>query len=103
MHELAGAVYATKSGLTCQVSQLKRAGLVARRPCGHTERGVHAAITDDGRRKLEQAAPGHVALVRELFIDALEPDERRVLCEALGTVAHRAGLPDEPPGRNPGS
>ena len=91
MHELADAVFTSKSGVTYQVSQLERAGLVERRPCEHTERGVHAAITEAGRRRLEQAAPGHVALVRELFIGVLTPDEQQVLSEALGKIAHRAG------------
>jgi DNA-binding MarR family transcriptional regulator len=89
MHELAAAVWSSKSGVTYQVTQLEREGLVTRRPCEHTERGVHAAITDAGRRKLEQAAPGHVALVRELFIDVLTPHEQQVLSDALSKIGRR--------------
>jgi DNA-binding MarR family transcriptional regulator len=86
MHELAAAVGTSKSGVTYQVTQLEREGLVIRRPCEHTERGVHAAITEAGRRKLEQAAPGHVALVRELFIGVLTPHEQQVLSDALDKI-----------------
>jgi DNA-binding MarR family transcriptional regulator len=91
MHDLADAVYISKSGLTYQVSQLERAGLVVRRPCEHYERGVHASITETGQRKLKESAPGHVALVRELFIDVLTPREQQVLSEALGKILRRAG------------
>jgi DNA-binding MarR family transcriptional regulator len=97
MHELAAAVYTSKSGLTYQVSQLERAGLVIRRPCEHYERGVHAAMTEAGRQKLKQAAPGHVALVRDLFTDVLTPREQQVLSEALGKILRRAGSSNSSP------
>ncbi|WP_329286047.1 hypothetical protein [Streptomyces sp. NBC_00691] len=49
------------------------------------------------------AAPGHVALVRELFIDALEPGQIALLADALETVGHRlrgdAPPPPGPPAR----
>jgi len=93
MHELAAAIYTSKSGLTYQISQLERAGLVERRPCDHDVRGVHAAITEPGRRKLKDAAPGHVALVRELLIGALTPRELHALSQALGKVLQRAESP----------
>ena len=90
MTDLAGALYTSKSGLTYQVTQLEKAGLVARRSCPSDVRGVIAVLTEAGRRKLEQAAPGHVALVRELLIDVLTPGQLAVIADALGEVSRRA-------------
>lgn len=58
MTELADALINSKSGLTYQVTQLEQAGLVARRSCPSDVRGVVAVLTQAGRAKLEQTAPG---------------------------------------------
>jgi DNA-binding MarR family transcriptional regulator len=89
MTDLADAVLNSKSGLTYQVSQLERAGLVDRQACKFDERGVFAALTDQGMETLRRAAPGHVATVRELLIDALTPDQLAVIAAGLGEVARR--------------
>jgi DNA-binding MarR family transcriptional regulator len=91
MTELAGTLLSSKSGLTYQVTQLEKAGLVERRSCPSDVRGVLAVLTEAGRRLLEQAAPGHVTLVRELLIDVLTPDQLATLADALGEVTRRAG------------
>jgi len=90
MTELADTVLTSKSGLTYQVTQLEKAGLVERRSCPSDVRGVLAVLTEAGRHRLEQAAPDHVALVRELLIDVLTPNQLAVLADALGEVSRRA-------------
>ncbi|MFJ7911638.1 MarR family winged helix-turn-helix transcriptional regulator [Kitasatospora sp. NPDC096204] len=92
MTELADKLVTSKSGLTYQVTQLERAGLVARRSCPSDVRGVIAELTDQGREMLRQAAPGHVALVRELLIDVLTREQLAVLAEGLGAVSARLRL-----------
>lgn len=89
MTELACAVQNSKSGLTYQIGQLEQAGLVRRRDCPSDVRAVYACLTDEGMTKLEQAAPGHVALVRELFIDAFTPDQLRALADGLDEATRR--------------
>ena len=93
MTELAGALLSSKSGLTYQVTQLEKAGLVARRSCPSDVRGVLAVLTG-GRRRLEQAAAGHVTLVRELLIDVLTPEQLAVIADGLGEVSRRAARSD---------
>jgi DNA-binding MarR family transcriptional regulator len=93
MTELADSLAATKSGLTYQVEQLEKAGLVCRRTCPHDTRGVLAVLTNDGRRRLEEAAPGHVAAVRELFIDVLTPEQLAAIADGLGEVSRRLAAP----------
>src|SRR3954447_965364 len=89
MTELAEALLNSKSGLTYQVSQLEKAGLVRRRSCQSDDRAVYAVLTAAGRRLLDRAAPGHVALVRELIVDVLTPDQRDSIAEGLGEVSRR--------------
>lgn len=91
MTELARSLITSKSGLTYQVGQLEKRGLVRRRSCPTDVRGVFAVLTDEGRRVLGDAAPGHVAAVREVLIDVLEEDELELLAEGLGRVARRLG------------
>jgi DNA-binding MarR family transcriptional regulator len=91
MRELADSVLTSKSGLTYQVGQLETAGLVRRRICESDVRGVLACLTDAGRARLAEIAPGHVATVREYLIDLLDREQLAHLAEALGKVADRAG------------
>ncbi|MEU5846889.1 MarR family winged helix-turn-helix transcriptional regulator [Saccharopolyspora shandongensis] len=86
MTELAQRVVTSKSGLTYQVTQLEKAGLVRRRNCDTDDRGVIAGLTDAGREKLREAAPGHVELVRANLIDVLSRDQLRVIAAGLGAV-----------------
>lgn len=89
MSELADAVQNSKSGLTYQIGQLEQAGLVCRRNCQSDVRAVYARLTDEGMALLERAAPGHVAMVRELFIDALTPAQLQALADGLGEANRR--------------
>ncbi|MEZ0089124.1 MarR family winged helix-turn-helix transcriptional regulator [Streptacidiphilus sp. EB129] len=89
MTELADRLVTTKSGLTYQITQLERAGLVFRRSCPSDVRGVFAELTDQGMEVLRMAAPGHVAAVREALIDALTPEQLNHVAAGLGEVSRR--------------
>jgi DNA-binding MarR family transcriptional regulator len=89
MTELAERLVNSKSGLTYQVGQMEKAGLVTRRQCEWSKSGVLAAITPEGRAMLERAAPGHVEKVREILIDVLTPEERKAIADGLGRVRDR--------------
>ncbi|MFE4605445.1 MarR family winged helix-turn-helix transcriptional regulator, partial [Kitasatospora indigofera] len=75
MTELADRLITSKSGLTYQVTQLEKAGLVSRRSCPSDVRGIFADLTDQGREAVRNAAPGHLAMVRELLIDVLSREQ----------------------------
>ena len=89
MTELADALLNSKSGLTYQVSQLEKAGLVRRRSCTSDDRAVFAVLTPAGEELLARAAPGHVALVRQLLIDVLTPEQLEAIADGLGEVSRR--------------
>ncbi|MFI1051316.1 MarR family winged helix-turn-helix transcriptional regulator [Streptomyces griseoruber] len=89
MAELAGALVNSKSGLTYQIGQMEKSGLVRRRSCPSDDRAVFAVLTDEGMALLERAAPGHVETVRELLFDVLTPGQVRALADGLGEAARR--------------
>lgn len=89
MTELADSLLNSKSGLTYQISQLEKAGLVHRAPCTIDVRGVYAALTDKGRELMERAAPGHVGVVRDLLIDVLTPEQITAIADGLGEASRR--------------
>ncbi|WP_374772516.1 MarR family transcriptional regulator [Streptomyces sp. NBC_01310] len=89
MTELANGLINSKSGLTYQITQMEKAGLVRRHSCPSDVRGVFAALTDAGAAKLEEAAPGHVATVREVLVDVLTPGQLDALADGLGEVGRR--------------
>ena len=96
MTELARSLITSKSGLTYQVGQLEKRGLVRRRSCPTDVRGVFAVLTEEGGRVLREAAPGHVAAVREVLIDVLDERELELLAEGLGRVARRLSGEEAP-------
>ncbi|RZS34382.1 DNA-binding MarR family transcriptional regulator [Herbihabitans rhizosphaerae] len=102
MSELACSSSASRSRLSHAVSRLEEAGWVNRRACPDDRRGTFAKLTDEGYRVLEQAAPGHVAAVREWLFDQLTPEQVRALGEISAAILEGFGassenLPPMPP------
>jgi DNA-binding MarR family transcriptional regulator len=93
MSQLADVIIVSRSGLTYQVSQLERAGLVRREKCDSDERGVLAVLTGHGRAALRRAAPGHVQVVRSCLIDVLTPVQRSALADGLSVARDRLRSP----------
>ena len=91
MTELADSVLSSKSGLTYQIGQMEKVGLVRRRNCKFDVRAVYACLTEAGRAKLDEVAPGHVATVRRYLIDLLDGEQLDRLAETLEKVADQAG------------
>ncbi|WP_089102063.1 MarR family winged helix-turn-helix transcriptional regulator [Streptomyces hyaluromycini] len=86
MTVLADVALTSKSGLTYQVTQLEKAGLVRRRSSAGDDRGVVASLTDAGLERVRATAPGHAGLVRTLFVDGLSDDEFDGLTRGLGAL-----------------
>ncbi len=87
MSALAGAVHSSRSRLSHAVGQLEQRGWVRRAPCPQDRRGQLAVLTAEGRRALQQAAPGHVEAVRRLLFDRLAPAQVRHLRGIAAAVA----------------
>jgi DNA-binding MarR family transcriptional regulator len=83
MSELADQAVTTRSGLTYQVTQLEKAGLVHRRNCDSDERGVFAHLTAEGQRMLDKLAPVHENVVREYLTGRLTADQLDAMSAAM--------------------
>jgi DNA-binding MarR family transcriptional regulator len=64
-----------QSRVSHQLTRMERRGLVAREDCPADGRGAYIVLTDAGRTALKSAAPGHVAMVRQLIFDRLSAEE----------------------------
>jgi DNA-binding MarR family transcriptional regulator len=72
MSELAMLTNAELSRLSHLITRLQKRGYVRREPDPDNGRYTNAVLTDAGYDLVVAAAPGHVAAVRELVIDALD-------------------------------
>ncbi|MDT5182030.1 MAG: hypothetical protein QOI29_188, partial [Mycobacterium sp.] len=70
--ELAVLTNAELSRLSHLITRLQKRGYVRREPDPDDGRYTNAVLTDAGYDIVVAAAPGHVAAVRELVIDALD-------------------------------
>lgn len=86
MTELADGVVYSRSGLTYQVGLLEKAGLVTRNPAADDERGVDVMITDTGRDVLSAVFPGHIAALRQLFLEPVDTAALAQLGSTLTTI-----------------
>jgi DNA-binding MarR family transcriptional regulator len=75
-----------KSRLSHHVGRMADRGLVKKEKCDSDRRGAFVVLTEQGRAAIELAAPGHVAIVRSLFIDKLTPAELDVIATASERV-----------------
>ncbi len=94
MCDLATALQLSPSGLTRRLDGLVTAGLVERVASPSDRRVMFAALTTGGRVKLAEAAPDHVASVRNRFFKGLSRDQVGELGDIFETVrAHLTACP----------
>lgn len=87
MTELARIAGLSRSRLSHALDSLEERGWVERgASCSSDKRTVTATLTPAGREALREAAPVHVAQVRELVLDPLTPAERTQLASILGKL-----------------
>jgi DNA-binding MarR family transcriptional regulator len=86
MTDIADRLVHSRSGLTYQVAQLAKAGLVTRAPSSDDERSVIVTATAQGRALLGQVLPGHVELVQRLLMAPLTRPDIAALSDVLGRV-----------------
>jgi DNA-binding MarR family transcriptional regulator len=86
MTDVADKLVVSRSGLTYQVGQLEKRGLVTRTPSPNDERSVIARITPEGARCVREAAPHYIDVVKSLFLDHVSPGDLTVLADILDGV-----------------
>ena len=71
LFEIAELLGWEKSRVSHQIARMVERGLVEKVRCDTDRRGSFVTPTTEGRQAITSAAPGHVAAVRQLFIDRL--------------------------------
>ncbi|ULN47754.1 MarR family winged helix-turn-helix transcriptional regulator [Mycolicibacterium goodii] len=98
--DLAAQIGWERSRLSHQLRRMEERGLTARRPSAEDGRTTIVVLTATGRRAIEDAAPGHVDLVRGLFFDPLPDNLLGPFTAALEHIHvnlnHNSSLPPEP-------
>src|SRR5262245_25253227 len=87
MLDLARHLKLGKSSITGLIDRAERRGLVERRPAPHDGRGVHVALTPEGRRLVEQVAPDAYRRLGGILA-TLPPGDRTRLTELASAVLH---------------
>jgi DNA-binding MarR family transcriptional regulator len=94
MTDIADRLVHSRSGLTYQVAQLVKAGLVTRTPSSDDERSVIVTATPEGRALIDRVLPGHVDVVQRLLMTPLGRPDVAALSDILGRVrAHMRTIP----------
>ncbi|QKT06593.1 MarR family transcriptional regulator [Gordonia sp. X0973] len=91
MSEIAQAMVFSSSRLSYQIDKLADRGFLCRERDEADRRGSFACLSDVGLRALHAAADDHLALVEELFVERLSPDDGR----ALVAILNRLQSPEE--------
>lgn len=78
-----------KSRLSHQLTRMAARGLVERVECDTDGRGTWVVLTRDGRRALLGSMRDHATAIRTLFLDVLEPHEKRAIADASARVLDR--------------
>lgn len=87
MGDLSAACEMSLSGMTRVVHRLEKEGFIRRVRCDHDGRSWHAALTDAGFARLEEAWPSNLAAVRRYFLDHLAGVDLVSLAAALQKAA----------------
>ncbi|MGY1883913.1 MarR family winged helix-turn-helix transcriptional regulator [Blastococcus sp. SYSU DS0753] len=90
MGSLAEQISLTTGGVTRLIDRMESAGFVERIPFPTDRRVSHAALTDAGRAKLQEAAPVHAANLRSTFAP-LSDEDRATLDDLLDRLRAVAG------------
>ena len=93
MSELADQASVSLSRLSHLVKRLEARGYVRREPDPRDGRFTNAILLPAGRRKMEEAAPAHVAFVRRLVVDNLSPERLRRLGQDAERILQRIDSP----------
>lgn len=79
-----------RSRASHQITRMQRRGFVEKLKCDGDARGVVVSLCDEGLRRLEQAAPDHVEVVRRIVFDDLDQNDLPAIIRFLEQVAHNS-------------
>jgi len=84
--ELAAVIGWERSRLSHHLGRMEKRGLVSRDPCAADGRGAEVVLAAHGSDCFRRATIPHLRAVRELFIDALTPEQLAAADDIAGTL-----------------
>ncbi|SIN41133.1 MarR family winged helix-turn-helix transcriptional regulator [Micromonospora cremea] len=73
--ELAAHIGWERSRLSHHLGRMERRGLIRRQECPTVPRGAEVLLTPAGAEAFQRSTVPHLRAIRELFVDALTPDQ----------------------------
>ena len=86
MSDLAERAMMSRSRLSHRIKVMEKEGLVKRQACTHDKRGSFAVMTAKGWSAIKNAAPDHIASVRERFVSHLSKKDQMAIAEIFGRI-----------------
>ncbi len=86
MGDLSRSLLISASAGTRLIDRMERQGLVSREPCADDRRVTFVELTDQGRERLREASPIHVAGIERHFTGLMSSDEAEQLHSILTPV-----------------
>lgn len=100
--ELAALIDWERSRLSHHLGRMEKRGLVRRVPCADGVHGVDVHLTDAGAEAFRAANIPHLRAIRDLFVDALSPDQLAAVDDITTALRRNLGL-DEGSGHASGT
>lgn len=96
LRELCAELEWDRSRASHQVTRMERRGLVVKEKSAGDGRGVVVSVTEEGIRRLENAAPEHVESVRRMVFDHLDYADAAILQDYFASVVAVDNIPGYP-------
>ncbi|MEU4421065.1 MarR family transcriptional regulator [Actinoplanes sp. NPDC024001] len=90
--ELATLIGWERSRLSHHLARMERRQLIRREECATDNRGAEVVLSETGAEAFRAATVPHLRAIRELFVDALTPEQLTAAGEIAAAL--RAHLPD---------
>lgn len=84
--ELAAHIDWERSRLSHHLGRMERRDLIRREECAADSRGAEIVLTPTGLRSFRQATVPHLQAVRELFVDAITPEQLHAAGDLAATL-----------------
>lgn len=90
--ELAALIGWERSRLSHHLGRMEKRHLITRVPCADDVHGVDVTATDTGRESFRAGSVPHLRAVRELFVEALTPQQLAHLDDISAALQRHLGM-----------
>ncbi|MWB98520.1 MarR family transcriptional regulator [Agromyces sp. MMS17-SY077] len=89
--ELAARMDWQRSRVSHHLGRMEQRGLIRREPCADDSRGAEVVLTSEGSMAFRRASVPHLRAVRELFLDAFEPEQLDDIASTAAALRRHLG------------